>query len=217
MSSKIVIPLFPYMALSATLKIGRFLVDTGARLATRESEPARYLLYIDRTQAHGEYLDERASRPINVRAGEVKADDLKRFRVRGRSFLTGWCSAAELDSWKAGRGNVAIRCVDVRHDTWLSNANSHKLQTPASPAVVTDPPFEISTQDLKERMALKCSCGRTYTWAEYLELAPPAKCTAQGVSDQVESEDEDGHPVLAWLRDCSCKNTMCRPKPEGAR
>jgi len=227
----ILIPLFPYMALAAALKTSRHLLDVGVHLATRASSPARYLVYLDRSLAHAEYLDPMATKPVQHQAGEVKHDDSRRFRVWGRNFFTGWCSAEELDKWKAGKGNVAIRCVDVQLDAWLRNAanDRHVIHRPAAAvapmiagvvaatASAVSPPYAEEGQELEERRALRCFCGRAYTWAEYLALPPPVKCTKEGASDQVESADEDGHPVIGWIRDCECKNTMCRPKPQGAR
>lgn len=234
MSKPILIPMFPYMAHVAALKVARLLVDAGVHLATRSGAPgpARYLVYQDRTQAHADLTLYSGTK--HHHHGEVQHDDPRRFRVWGRSMLTGWCSTEQLDAWREGKGNVAIRCVAVSLDSYLSAAVNNRLPI-AKPAVLVvntedtsreldrlsekclARELELSGAEERERAALKCGCGRSYTWAEYLALEKPIACQRDPeISDQVESED-NGHPVLCWLRDCECKNTMCRPKPEGAK
>lgn len=200
------LPLFPFMNQTAALKYARHLVEVGVHLATRASSPARFLVYVDRTQAHAEYLDPMSTKASLHHNGELGDDDPKRFKVWGRGYSVGFCSAKQLDAWREGKGNTALSCSSLDTDNWLANAVNGRHVTQRS-----------SAQELLERKALTCGCGLAYTWSEYLEkLQAPIKCRTQGVSDQVEGEDENFHPVILFLRDCSCGNTMGRAKPEGA-
>lgn len=51
----------------------------------------------------------------------------------------------------------------------------------------------------------RCSCGRTHTWREFLELPAPLR------GSQQETTDDEGRTVFLELRDCrACKSTMAR-------
>jgi hypothetical protein len=63
-----------------------------------------------------------------------------------------------------------------------------------------------------ERSQLICGCGRSHTWAQYLELPAPLN------GSQQETEDDEGRPMFLELRNCACGSTMARipgPFPDG--
>lgn len=55
-----------------------------------------------------------------------------------------------------------------------------------------------------EHSQLRCGCGRSYTWAEYLALPVPLR------GSQQETTDDHGAPMFLEVRNCSCLSTMAR-------
>ncbi len=100
-----VAPLFPFMAHAAALRVGNHLL--AARLSTRASQPARYLLSSDRVT--GTALDHQVV-------------PSRRLIVWGRGFSRGYCSLEELERWQRGDGGVAIKVEAFTVDLQLRQA-----------------------------------------------------------------------------------------------